>query len=96
MGKISKWEDTVKTILEIHPAAREDDRALYYWILKYEGFDVTVSIARFLMGTGYPNFETIGRVRRKLQEKYPELRAPQRTQAMRSEAEGEFIEYARS
>ena len=95
MGRISKWEDKVKTILEEHPAAREDDRALYYWILKDEGFDVTVSIARFLMGTGYPNYETITRVRRKLQEKFPEL-AVNNIKAMRSTAEKEFEAYARS
>jgi hypothetical protein len=95
MGKISKWEDKVKTILEEHPAAREDDRALYYWILKEEGFDVTVSIAHFLMGTGYPNYETITRVRRKLQERFPEL-AVNNIKAMRSKAEKEFEAYART
>lgn len=95
MGRINKWEDKVKRILEEHPAAREDDRALYYWILKDEGFDVTVSIARFLMGTGYPNYETISRVRRKLQEKYPEL-AENNIKTMRAKAEEEFISYARS
>ena len=95
MGRINKWEDKVKAILEEHPAAREDDRALYYWILKEEGYDVTVSIARFLMGTGYPNFETIGRVRRKLQEKHPEL-SENNTRAMRSKAEEEFRSYART
>lgn len=95
MGRINKWEDKVKAILEEHPAAREDDRALYYWILKEEGYDVTVSIARFLMGTGYPNFETIGRVRRKLQEKYPEL-SGNNIRAMRSKAEKEFKAYART
>lgn len=95
MGRINKWEDKVKAILEEHPAAREDDRALYYWILKEEGYDVTVSIARFLMGTGYPNFETIGRVRRKLQEKYPEL-SENSIRAMRSKAEKEFEAYART
>lgn len=95
MGRISKWEDKVKKIMEEHPAAREDDRALYYWILKEEGYDVTVSIARFLMGTGYPNYETITRVRRKLQERFPEL-AVNNIKSMRSKAEKEFEAYARS
>lgn len=95
MGRISKWETKVKTILEEHPAAREDDRALYYWILKDEGYDVTVSIARFLMGTGYPSYETISRVRRKLQETHPELRENPYAQKRRADNEKEFIEYAR-
>lgn len=96
MGRISKWEKIVLAILEKHAAARSDDRVLYYWVLKEEGFDLSVTVSRFLLGTEYPNWETITRVRRKLQEKHPELCEPSNVQKMRAKAEEEFIEYARS
>lgn len=96
MGRISKWEKIVKPILEEYPAARSDDRLLYYWVLKKQGFDLSVTVSRFLLGVDYPNWETITRVRRKLQENYPELREPSNVQKMRNQAEEEFIEYART
>lgn len=96
MGRISKWEKIVKPILEEYPAARSDDRLLYYWVLKKQGFDLSVTVSRFLLGVDYPNWETITRVRRKLQEIHPELREPSNVQKMRNQAEEEFIEYART
>lgn len=96
MGRISKWEKIVKPILEEYPAARSDDRVLYYWILKKMGFDLSVSISRFLLSEGFPNYETVTRVRRKLQEKYPELSEPSNVQKMRDNAQEEFLDYARS
>lgn len=96
MGRISKWEKIVKPILEEYPAARSDDRVLYYWILKKMGFDLSVSVSRFLLSEGSPNYETVTRVRRKLQEKYPELSEPSNVQKMRDNAQEEFLDYARS
>lgn len=96
MGRISKWEKIVKPILEEYPAARSDDRVLYYWILKKMGFDLSVSVSRFLLSEGFPNYETVTRVRRKLQEKHPELSEPSNVQMMRDNAQEEFLDYARS
>lgn len=96
MGRISKWEQIVLPILEEYPAARSDDRVLYYWVLKKQGFDLSVTVSRFLLGVDYPNWETITRVRRKLQENHPELREPSDVQKMRNQAEEAFIEYART
>ena len=110
MSRISKWERLVKRILANNTKARENDRYLYLCVLHLEGFDPTqISLQSYLengMGCqnkggrieikSFPNYDTIARVRRKLQENHPELRAPQRTQAIRSEAEGEFRDYART
>lgn len=110
MSRISKWERLVCLVLKAVPTARENDRFLYLCVLRLEGFEPeSISLEEYLkFGTGLqhkngrygdsplPNYDTITRVRRKLQERHPELRAPQRTQAIRSEAEGEFREYART
>lgn len=97
MARISKYENVVHAILLDKAATRSDDKLLYYWVLKEEGFYTGVSLAAFLCGGNdiYPNYDSISRVRRKLQEKYPELRPSKNDQIRRQEAEEDFIEYAR-
>lgn len=95
MGRVSKYEDTVLTVLQEHRDSRGDDKILYYWCLKALGFDTQVSMARFLFNSNYPNYESITRVRRKLQEKHPEL-VSENDKRRRDLAEEDFIEYARS
>lgn len=96
MSRISKWEKIILPILTKYNAARSDDRILYYWILKEQGFDTSVPLSRFLLSEGYPNYETVTRVRRKLQEKYPELLPEKPTRALRENAMEEYREYARA
>lgn len=110
MSRISKWERLVHCILAVNKEARGNDRYLYLQVLRSEGFDpANLSLENYLINghefqykggkiqrIPLPNYDTITRVRRKLQERHPELRAPQRTQAIRSDAEGEFREYART
>ena len=110
MSKISKWEDVVERILENNIKAREDDRYLFLCVLHLEGFDPTqISLQSYLengmgcqnTGNGieikpFPNYDTITRVRRKLQEKRPNLLPPKKIKKMRADAEEDFIEYARS
>lgn len=96
MGRISKWEAKILPILEKYPVTRGDDRILYYWVLREEGFDLSVPLSRFLLGVDYPNWETVTRVRRKLQEKYPELLPPTNEHLAREKAEEDFKKYART
>ena len=95
MARVSKYEDTVLTVLQEHRDSRGDDKILYYWVLKALGFDTQVSMARFLFNPSYPNWESITRVRRKLQETHPELTS-ENDKRRRDLAEEDFIEYARS
>ena len=95
MGRISKYEDTVLSVLQEHRDSRGDDKILYYWVLKALGFDTQVSMARFLFNPEYPNWESVTRVRRKLQEKHPELTS-ENDKRRRDLAEEDFLEYARS
>lgn len=95
MGRISKYENVVRYILLNKAATRSDDKLLYFWVLREEGFNTRISIENYLLGDTYPNYDSITRVRRKLQEKYPELRPEKNEQIRRQEAEEDFIEYAR-
>ena len=95
MSRVSKYEDVVLSVLQEHRDSRGDDKILYYWVLKALGFDTQVSMARFLFNPFYPNWESITRVRRKLQEKHPEL-ISENDKRRRDLAEDDFIEYARS
>lgn len=96
MERLTKWEDLIERILEKYMAARSDDRVLYYWILRELGFDTGISLSFFLLSEGYPNFETVTRVRRKVQKKHPELLPPENTQVMRMGAEEDYKQYARA
>ena len=95
MARISKYENVVRFILLDKAATRSDDKLLYFWVLREEGFNTRISIENYLLSDTYPNYDSISRVRRKLQEKYPELRPPKNDQIRRQEAEEDFIEYAR-
>lgn len=97
MSRISKYDNVVLCILNEHVSARNDDNVLYYHFLRAEGFSTRMSLENFLLRDSlyYPKFETITRVRRKLQEKYPELRPTKNEQIRREEAEEDFRRYAR-
>jgi hypothetical protein len=96
MGRISKYENTVLCILRNVADTRSDDKLLYYYVLREERFSLCISLESYLLGTGkYPNYDSITRVRRKLQEKYPELRPAKNEQIRREEAEEDFRAYAR-
>lgn len=98
-GRISKYENIVRFVLRRYEGTRGDDKLLYYWVLREEGFNTKLSLEDYLLGSfhgsGFPNFDTITRVRRKIQEMNPELRPPKGDQIRREEAEQEYIEYAR-
>lgn len=94
----------VKSILTDYPKTRDDDYLLWLEVLrctKYlENIDyLNMSVHQFLSVAKYmtlPHFETVGRIRRKLQEEYPELRASAETQVARDELEESFRAFARS
>lgn len=95
MSRISKYENVVLFILSNREATRSDDKLLYYWVLRDEGYSTDVSLEHFLLGGEFPNYDSITRCRRKLQEKYPELRPAKNEQIRREEAEEDFRRYAR-
>lgn len=97
--KIENVEKIVKQALEINKSARENDHLLYVEVvyiidpaLVNVNFKMNFMNARTL---GLPPFESVSRARRKLQEKYPELRATKLTQNARAEKQIEFEDYAK-
>lgn len=97
-------EQDITPILKESEAARCDDMALYanYAYEKIQKFNYGAgwlekifSDRRFRIIHGIAAFETVSRVRRKLQEKYEELRPSEAYQKERKEVELEYKKYAR-
>lgn len=96
MSKLKNYENLVIEIMYDHPETRDSDRILYLKVLEYMGFNTLVTLDHFLTSNSYPNFESIGRMRRRIQEKNPDLRATGVVQEGRKEMEEEFLQYVRS
>ena len=103
MEKLGKITDDVKEILEKDAAARDSDNVLMYKYLGIIGNRINVdfdrvSVTSFFKNVGkngIPSLETVGRCRRKLQEKHPELRGSEYVERKRREREDDFRSYAR-
>lgn len=95
MSRISKYEEIILPILIQHEDTRGDDKKLYYHVLHKLGFDTSVPLSMFLFNPSYPNWESITRVRRRLQEKHPEL-IPENVKKRRDLVEDDFLEYVRT
>jgi hypothetical protein len=102
--ELKSTTDMVKVILSADPKTRNNDNLLYIRFLdeygRAKGNDyLHMTVIQFFANIselGVPTIETVGRCRRKLQEKNPELRANAEVTAFRNEREKMFREYARS
>lgn len=106
MNKSTELKNTtelVKSVLKMHPEARNSDNVLYYTICKIisrrNGIDIdSMSMPRFFLHMkdfGFPAFETVRRTRQKIQAEYPELAGNDRVEAQRMLNEQTFRDYAR-
>lgn len=98
--KIESVEKLVHQALLKNKSARNDDHLLYIEViylidpsLVNVNFKMTFQCARQL---GLPPFESVSRARRKLQEKYSELRAINEVENARKNKQIEFEEYAKT
>lgn len=89
-------ENKVKTLLEMNPATRDDDDLLMLEYCKLVGVNVLRPFASVMKDASTPNRESVTRARRKLQEKYEELRGTKYVQRARKRREEEFREYSRT
>lgn len=104
--KLINTANLVKVILIQMPEARNDDYLLWLKVIEtiaesrgLSGITKLATVEGFLMAAKYswfPQFETVSRARRKIQERCPELRGSAETQAARSEKEEEFKNFARN
>ncbi|MCR5705168.1 MAG: hypothetical protein K6G85_11225 [Eubacterium sp.] len=97
--KLKKIEDNVKAILEEKKETRGDDYVLYaeyvdrfFPDLRGKSFKELFCQHKEL---GLPSFESITRLRRKIQERSLALRPTESTRQKRKSAEQDFISYAR-
>lgn len=89
--------EKVKEILMDIPATRDCDHILYWWYVlnerkengKLKSADFGTAFCNY-KEFGLSSFASIGRARRKLQNKHPELRADAETQEIRLNEEIEF------
>lgn len=102
--KFKTVEQDIRPILKDNYAARCDDMALYaYYVydkvqemgLGKGWLQKVFSDRRFRITHGIAPYETVSRVRRKLQEKYDDLRPPQDLREERKKIEKVYKEYAK-
>lgn len=96
-------EQDIRPILKTNYAARCDDMALYTYYAYEKVQDLGLGSGwlqaiftnrRLRIINGIATYETVSRCRRKLQEKYDDLRAPQDLREERKKAEAEYKKYA--
>lgn len=94
--KLKDLEKVIKPILEKSIGSRNDDFYLYAIIIEYyypQLKDVPlVEALTFHSDLGLPSYETVSRVRRKVQEKYPHL-ASEKVKARRAKEQEVYKEY---
>jgi hypothetical protein len=98
---LEKMKNRVRRILTENFEARDDDKLLYYLVCKeyceeqgYNVDDIPYRVVMFEKKCRIPNYETVGRCRRKLQEEDKSLWGNRRQERM--EAQEAFVEFARN
>ena len=97
--KLKKLEDIIKPILKEQPQTRDDDFVLYAEIIKsYDPKLLQISARTVFIRheeLKIPNIKSVERIRRKIQEKCPEL-ASERTKRKRAEEKEVYITYSKT
>ena len=103
MKDLNTIEGKVKAVLKSNEEARNDDMKLYFCVCDYcleeKGlrvgdmpFETVMTEYRSL---GIPNFESVGRIRRKLQSQHAELSGNTETKRIRMAQERVYRHYAK-
>lgn len=103
MNELKTTTKLVQKVLEEQPHTRNSDGYLYIEVLKVIGNKKHINLVGMPVGQllcnltelGVPTIETVGRCRRRVQGKHPELCADAEFEFFRSEREEAFREYAR-
>lgn len=95
MSRLNTLEEMVRAILKDNPKARDDDRVLTLEVwCKVFGVNPWSPVSEVMRNKDLPSQESIGRVRRKIQEKDLSLRGSKKKEAVRMAAQEDFIAYA--
>lgn len=97
MSRLQTMEKVVLEILEKSPKAREDDYVLMWLVCEKLSPEIITKPFADVMyhhkSWGLPNWESVTRARRKVQEKRPDLVSPAKAKKRREEEE-RYREYA--
>lgn len=95
MSRLDTLEEMVRAVLKDDPKTRDDDRELTYQVYtQIFGKNPWSPICEVMRDKNLPSQESLGRVRRKIQEKDESLRGSKRKEKIRIDAQLDFIEYA--
>lgn len=98
-GKLNTMAVKVEEILRNKSKARDDDNVLYAYFLNSLGVSVRKTsfweITRRVVNGDLPSMESVGRVRRKVQELNPELVGTAEKRKIRYKAIDDYKEFAR-
>ena len=95
MGRLDTLEAMVREVLKRDPKTRDDDRelTLNIWMNVF-GINPWSPVSEVMRNKDLPSQESIGRCRRKIQQTDESLRGSKRKEAIRMDAQIDFIEYA--
>lgn len=95
LNSLYKLEDMVREILARNERARDDDRELTLRVhMNYYGINPYAPYCEVMWNEHIPSQESIGRCRRKIQEKDFTLRGSRRKESIRMEEQEAYINYA--
>ncbi len=89
----------IEKILREKPNSRNDDYMLYGFYLNKNGYSIRISFSdliTLIKNKEIASIETVGRVRRKLQETYQELCGDETVRKKRHDYQEPYKEYARN
>ena len=97
MGRLNTLEAKVRQILIAVPRTRDDDRELTLEVWqKCYGVNPWSPVCEAMRDKRLPSQESIGRVRRKIQETNEDLRGSKAKEQVRMDAQVDYIEYSLS
>ena len=97
MGRLNTLEDMVRAVLKNNHAARDDDRilTLAVWVGVF-GISPWAPVSEVMSNKNLPSQESLGRIRRKIQQTDESLRGSKAKEAVRMSAQADYIEYAKT
>ena len=96
MGRLDTLEEQVREVLKKDPKARDDDRVLTLdvWCNVYK-VNPWSPICEVMRNKSLPSQESLGRVRRKIQQTDESLRGSKHKEVIRMKAQADYMDYSK-
>lgn len=97
MGRLNSLEDMVRETLKRDARARDDDRILTLdiWVNVFK-VNPWSPVCEVMRNKNLPSQESLGRVRRKIQQRDESLRGSKAKEDIRMNAQADYLEYSES